>query len=365
MKLNIFAVIFTYLLVVNIADAAEIYDKNGNKLDVYGKIGIRHRLSDVKDNFGDIVKDGDDSRIRLGIKGDTKITDNLIGFGRFEFETKINKTENNNINKNRLAYVGFKINDFGSIDYGRNYGIIYDTASWTDVLPLWGGDSIVQTDTYMTGRNRNLLTYRNNNAFGYIDGLSLAIQYQANNIEDINITDSYYRNNKNGYGISTAYNLGWGLTLGGAYFNSVRTEEQRTNVNAPGKNAQAWNVGGKFDANNLYLAAMYGETSNMTHFLKANYIANKTKNIELVAQYLLNFGLKPSIAFVKSKCKDLESYINNNSVKYISVGSYYDFSKNISAVFDYKINLLKNNEFSKEIDINTDNIIGLGLNYKF
>ncbi len=36
-----------------------------------------------------------------------------------------------------------------------------------------------QEDNYMLSRNRNLLTYRNNNAFGYIDGLSFALQYQG------------------------------------------------------------------------------------------------------------------------------------------------------------------------------------------
>ncbi|VDY35111.1 Outer membrane porin protein OmpD precursor [Morganella morganii] len=39
----------------------------------------------------------------------------------------------------------------------------------------FGGDTMAQTDVYMTGRNANLLTYRNTDFFGYVDGLSFAL----------------------------------------------------------------------------------------------------------------------------------------------------------------------------------------------
>ncbi|WP_272516447.1 MULTISPECIES: porin [unclassified Providencia] len=372
MKRNILAMVIPALLAAGAANAAEVYNKDGNKLDVYGKVDVRHYFADGKGSNGTKSEDGDDSRVRLGLKGDTQITDQLTGFGRFEWETKTNKTENNNDNKNRLAYAGLKFADFGSIDYGRNYGVVYDTAAWTDVLPLWGGggDSMAQTDTYMTGRNRNLLTYRNNNAFGYVDGLSFALQYQGKNTEtNKSGVSDVYKNNGDGYGFSTAYDLGWGVTLGGGYSNSARTENQKKSE-ATGDRAQAWNVGAKFDANNLYLAAMYGQTLNMTHYGKDDLVANKTENIELVGQYLFDFGLKPSVAYVQSKGKSLNnragvSYGNEDILKYISVGSYYYFNKNMSAVVDYKINLLDDNSFTKAAGINTDNVVGLGLVYQF
>ncbi|XWS99102.1 porin, partial [Escherichia coli] len=34
-------------------------------------------------------------------------------------------------------------------------------------------------------------------------------------------------------------------------------------------------------------------------------IANKTQNFEVVAQYQFDFGLRPSIAYLQSKGKDL------------------------------------------------------------
>ncbi|BFF85476.1 hypothetical protein KP190043_34370 [Klebsiella pneumoniae subsp. pneumoniae] len=44
MKRNILAVVIPALLVAGAANAAEIYNKNGNKLDFYGKNGRRARL---------------------------------------------------------------------------------------------------------------------------------------------------------------------------------------------------------------------------------------------------------------------------------------------------------------------------------
>ena len=40
MKLKIVAVVVTGLLAANVAHAAEVYNKDGNKLDLYGKVPL-------------------------------------------------------------------------------------------------------------------------------------------------------------------------------------------------------------------------------------------------------------------------------------------------------------------------------------
>lgn len=375
MTRKILAVIIPALMVAGAANAAEIYNKDGNKVDLYGKVDVRHMFSDANDNGN--KQDGDDSRVRFGIKGETQITDQLTGFGRFENEIKTNSTEGDNKNKVRLAYAGFKFDQFGSLDYGRNYGVAYDVAAWTDVLPLFGGDTMAQTDVYMTQRAANLLTYRNTDFFGYVDGLSFALQYQGAN-DDNSIASRGWNTdpdknkvnkaNGDGYGLSAAYDIGWGVSFGAAYTNSARTLDQQYYSFADGKRAEAWNVGAKYDANNLYLAAMYGETHNMTAFGDdESYIANKTQNVELVAQYQFDFGLRPSIAYLQSKGKKLNTNFGDNQdlVKYVELGTYYYFNKNMSAVVDYKINLLKDNAFNAAAGIPVDNVVGLGLTYQF
>ncbi|MBD2814057.1 porin [Xenorhabdus sp. Flor] len=366
MKRNILAVVIPTLLVAGTANAAEIFNKDGNKLDLYGKVDVRHQLSDKRSG-----EDGDASYARIGIKGETQITDQLTGFGRWEYNLKAHTEEGKQETATRLAFAGLKFANYGSLDYGRNYGVNYDINAWTDVLPVFGGDSMAKTDNYMTGRATSLLTYRNTDFFGLVDGLNFALQYQGQN-SDRTKNKRADKANGDGYGLAVTYNIVDGLTVGSSYANSARANGQWNTGYAHGKRAEAWNIGAKYDANNVYLAAMYGETRNMTPGSAKIYgetytgTANKTQNVELVAQYLFSdFGLKPSLAYVQSKGKELgedKKHYNADLVKYVSVGSYYYFNKNLSTYVDYKINLLDKN---KGGNANARNVFGVGLTYQF
>ena len=146
MKRNILAVVIPALLAAGAANAAEVYNKDGNKLDLYGKVDGLHYFSDDKGS------DGDQSYARFGFKGETQISDQLAGYGQWEYNIKVNNTESTGSSKNatRLGFAGLKFGDAGSIDYGRNYGVIYDVEAWTDMLPEFGGDSYTNTDNFMT-----------------------------------------------------------------------------------------------------------------------------------------------------------------------------------------------------------------------
>ncbi len=138
MKRNILAVVIPALLVAGAANAAEIYNKDSNKLDLYGKAVGLHYFSDYAGN------DGDQTYARLGFKGETKINDQLTGYGQWEYNFQGNNSEGADAqsgNKTRLAFAGLKFGDAGSFDYGRNYGLVYDAIGITDMLPEWGGDT--------------------------------------------------------------------------------------------------------------------------------------------------------------------------------------------------------------------------------
>uniref|UniRef100_UPI00254ED775 porin n=1 Tax=Enterobacter cloacae TaxID=550 RepID=UPI00254ED775 len=298
-----------------------------------------------------------------GFKGETQINDQMTGYGQWEYEFKGNRSESQGAdgNKTRLAFAGLKFNEFGSFDYGRNYGVAYDIGAWTDVLPEFGGDTWTQTDGFMTQRATGVATYRNTDFFGLVDGLNVAAQYQGKNDRN-DITES----NGDGWGLSSTYEFD-GFAAGATYAKSDRTDDQvraASNLNAGGENAEVWAAGLKYDANNIYLATTYSETRNMTAF-GDNHIANKAQNFEVVAQYQFDFGLRPSIAYLKSKGKDIGSYGDQDLVEYVDVGASYYFNKNMSTYVDYKINLLDDNAFTKDAKIATDNIVAVGLTYQF
>lgn len=395
MKRKILAVIVPALLTAGAANAAEIYNKDGNKLDFYGKIqGSHYFTGGDGDDLGQ-NGDGDKTYVRFGVKGETQVNDQVIGYGNFQTELKANKEEGDNSLKTRLAYAGIKVGDAGSFDYGRNYGILYDIGGWTDVLPEFGGDAYEQTDIFMTQRAGGLATYRNKGFFGLVDGLNIAAQYQAKNERERGDFDkasgSYTaaeKQNGDGYGLSATYDLGMGLSLGAAYASSNRTNNQNTwwvgtsngvgvLQDSTGDKADAATFGIKYDANNIYLAAQYAQTYNMNPMGNTAFVANKTQNIELVAQYQFDFGLQPSLGYVQSKGKDLNTYtLNSNGtsyskydsqdlVKYIDVGASYFFNKNISTFVDYKINLIDDNRFTKAVGITSDNTVAVGIVYQF
>ncbi|MEW5121801.1 porin OmpC [Citrobacter freundii] len=393
MKRKVLALLLPALLAAGAANAAEIYNKNGNKLDLYGKVdGLRY-FSD------DAGSDGDMTYARLGFKGETQINDMLTGYGQWEYNIQANGTEGDKGDSwTRLAFAGLGFGQNGTFDYGRNYGVVYDVEAWTDMLPEFGGDTYTQTDVYMLGRTNGVATYRNKGFFGQVDGLNFALQYQGNN-EGSSVGQEGSGNSENrklakengdGFGMSTSYDFDFGLSLGAAYSSSDRTDDQvargyqdgmnKRNNYPGGETAEAWTVGAKYDANNVYLAAMYAETRNMTYYGGGNGegnggIANQTQNFEVVAQYQFDFGLRPSIAYLQSKGKDLGGqevshgnwrYVDKDLVKYVEVGMTYYFNKNMSTYVDYKINLLdEDDSFYESNGIATDDIVAVGLVYQF
>lgn len=404
MKRKVLAILVPALLMAGAANAAEIYNNNGNKFDINAKVDARHTFSD------DTGNDGDETYIEVGFRGETQITNDtdgnnaLTGFGEALGKVIASDTENSGGNGYmKLAYAGLKFGQAGSFDYGRNYGVIYDVEAYTDMLPVFGGDSYTWTDNYMVGRANGVATYRNTDFFGMVDGWNFALQYQGNNenggtddglnegTKNRHDGDDFRLDNGDGFGMSTSYDFDFGLSLGAAYSSSDRTDEQvaagrhhnnRYSKYAGGDTAEAWTVGARYSASvmgndELYLAMMYAETRNMTPY-GTDGIANQTQNFEAVAQYQFDFGLRPTLAWVYSKGKDMGGYKGRHDnrsvieytdkalVNYIDIGATYYFNKNFSTYVDYKINLLDEDvNFYDENGISTDDIVGVGLVYQF
>lgn len=374
MNRKVLALVIPALLAAGAAHAAEVYNKDGNKLDLYGKVDGLHYFSD------DSSKDGDQSYVRLGFKGETQINDQLTGYGQWEYNVQANNTESSeNQSWTRLAFAGLKFGDYGSFDYGRNYGVLYDVEGWTDMLPEFGGDSYTNADNFMTGRANGVATYRNTDFFGLVNGLNFALQYQGNNEgasngqEGTNNGRDVRHENGDGFGISTTYDFGKGFSAGVAYASSDRTNEQVSAGNALGQyaggdKADAWTAGLKYDANNIYLATMYSETRNMTPFGSTDSdngggIANKTQNFEVTAQYQFDFGLRPAVSFLMSKGKDLNNVDGDKDlVKYADVGATYYFNKNMSTYVDYIINQI---DSDNKLGVGSDDTVAVGIVYQF
>ena len=224
--------------------------------------------------------------------------------------------------------------------------MVYDALGYTDMLPEFGGDT-AYSDDFFVGRVGGVATYRNSNFFGLVDGLNFAVQYLGKNERDT-------ARRSNGFGIV------------GAYGAADRTNLQEAQPLGNGKKAEQWATGLKYDANNIYLAANYGETRNATpitnKFTNTSGFANKTQDVLLVAQYQFDFGLRPSIAYTKSKAKDVEGIGDVDLVNYFEVGATYYFNKNMSTYVDYIINQI---DSDNKLGVGSDDTVAVGIVYQF
>ncbi|XBS68602.1 porin OmpC [Acerihabitans sp. KWT182] len=379
MKLQVLALLIPAMLAAGAASAAEVYNKDGNDLDLFGSLHGDHYFSDNDS------QNGDQTYARVGFKGQTQINNELTGYGDWEYQINGHVTEASGTtdggNFTRYAFAGLKYGDYGSFDYGRNDGILYDIAAFTDMQPEFDG-STYGADQFMFGRSTGVATYRNNNFFGLVDGLKFAVQYQGENGgsgETANGRDVLTQNG-DGYGMSLSYDLGAGFTAGGAFFNSKRTDEQNGNgdpaISGRGNRAEGYTGGLKYNANNIYVAAMFTQSYNAAPFGSDTSstiygYANKAQAFEAYAGYTFDFGLVPFVGYNQTRgekigaAADGNTYDNQDLVKFVDLGATYYFNKNISTYVDYKINLIDSDAFTQAAGINTDDVVSLGLVYQF
>ena len=338
--------------------AAEIYNKDGNKLDLYGKVKAVHSWTDGNN--------ADETYARLGFRGETQINDQLTGYGQFESQFDASKAEGSqNGVKTRLAFAGLDYGHDVSFDYGRNYGIAYDVGAYTDTLSEFGDDSFEDADRFLTSRTSGVATLRTKNLFGAVDGLSVGAQFQGKG--DANSEDpakpNLTKQHGNGYGFSLGYDniADSGVSAIAAYTKSSITAAQKkgnTDGIWDGENAEFWGAGLKYDANAIYVATMYGESHNLllnTREKNSQGVpqdADKAQHFEAMAAYVFDFGLRPNVGYVHTRDNN-----NNDLTEYVALGTDYYFNKNMVADVGYKINLLDGKD--------CDNQVVAGLTYQF
>lgn len=368
MKLHLKYAMMPALVFAGAAGAAEIYNKEGHKLDLNGTLAGTHY-------FKNNNSDSDESYMRFGFRGETQVNNQLTGYAEWQYQAQLDRGEKDEDRESttRLGFVGLKYGELGSFDYGRSWGLLYDVLSWTDRLPEFGGDAF-GVDDYMTQRASNLATYRNKGLFGLVDGLDVALQYQGANAAGVKKEKGrgHSAANGNGYGMSLSYDLGRGVSVAGAFSSARRTEGQKQlEYGHGGDNVSAYAGALKYDAKQLYLAVMYTQSYNLVRFgkfeddKKISGFAHKARTLEAVAQYTFDFGLTPSLAYVQTTGYDIEKYGRQDLRRYADIGAIYRFNQNLATHIDYQINLLRGNTFNNNVGIDRNNIVAMGLVYQF
>ncbi|QJC32947.1 porin [Enterobacteriaceae endosymbiont of Donacia semicuprea] len=383
MKFNIFKILIPFVLSISVVNASEIYNNNGQKIDLYGFLELKNSVSKNNVKVSEKYRDTA-SNVILGIKGVTHIFDDIYGYAQLEYSLPINEVETSkNIHPSiHLGFIGIIFNHGNnSIDYGRNYGILYDVTSYMKKNSFFEKNFMYdKNDYFMFGRTNNLLTYRNRNFFGLMKGLDFALQYKNSDQNYDNNNKNYLENNRKGWGTSISYKLGnTGVSISGAYFNflNIINKDKKVfsnadkNFNNKNKDINTYSIGAKYQKNNIYLAAVFSGSYNGLKYMDyyENLFAHKIKNLEIVGQYKFDDNLRTTISYTQSQGYDIPPGVNYaggniDLSKYILINTIYKFSKNFSAYVGYRISLLSN-EYIKSNRIFNGNLLGIGITYNF
>jgi len=359
-------IIISIFCATSVVNAVEIYNKNGNKLRIYGGIDQKYN---IPYNDKSVIKKStqDTGMYILGLLGETKLNNQLTGYSRLEYKGKdflsdINDN-NNNDDKISLGLIGLKFGHWNSIDYGRKYSVMCDAKALTNRHAfIKTHDVFRKNDIFLIDRSSNVITYHNYNLFGLSENVTAVLQYQ----EDYN--NKLITGHGKGWGSSLKYHNKYGITAIASWLFENRTILQISD--GQGSNAHAYGVGLKYEDDNMYMAAFYGQGHNITAYKNDANFAYRSGDVELFGEYDFNCGISSSVSYSESYGKSIKNIdtpmFQNISVfnKQINFSGHYNFNKKMYTYIDYKLDLLQDDEQTKTHTLH-DNILSTGMVYKF
>ncbi|WP_373419694.1 porin [Enterobacter sp. J49] len=337
----IWSVLFSFS---NLASAASLSRTRDHSLDFYGTLVARRFMSHKASD------DGDRTYLYFGLKGTQWLSQDWQAYGQWEYTVS---AEDASRNATRLAYLGIKQQTLGSLDVGRNWGVLYDATSLTDRSPLFREMSYNYVDNVMRGRAEDLLTYRQSFNLARMP-VHLALQYQFPGHQ----TD---RPVMKRYGKGLGASLGWSLT---SRFSAIIAASTSTSTRSQRKNANYRNqirtlAGGlRYQTPALYLAAVSTRSNNAIHPEPA---ANSSPaySEEVLVKVMLTSRLQPHVGY--TRLRQTESGYHQDILNYEEVGLTYYLGKNMQIFMDYKLNNLRHR--SSQPDVANKAEIGLSYHW--
>jgi predicted porin len=167
------------------------------------------------------------------------------------------KAQERQVFATRLGYLGVDLNKWGIITVGKQNGVYYDVASYTDKFNVFGGQAsavyVAGTDggTVGTGRADQALIYRNK-----IGIFAFGAQMQARTA-----TNGYFFD---GFGLSAQVNILKGLKIGAAFNRAYLDDTLINSGQILGFKDQPtyFTVGTSYSNKRFELAAVYANQTN-------------------------------------------------------------------------------------------------------
>lgn len=311
------------LLAAGSVQATEVYNKDGNTVDVGGYISLQAlsmpTLTDAQKkttNPSGIADNG--SRFNLGFGHDLGNGWKSMAKLEYAFNGTGEKFENANGNvdgtissaddgfTNRLAYLAFGHGTYGTVYVGKTWGTFSDVASVTETgavyAPVWGMYGLGDGSWEGTGRAKNVVQYRV--TVPAANNMRLGLQYQPV-AQGEYAEDEFISKFGGGFGLSLVVPVMPELEVGLAYQMSSFEYKAASQIGNPtkdydkGANAMAVSVKyGSFEAPGFHMGLTYSTGENLGKL--ANGLAVKDEGVTTNAGALLSAPKSNQIAVVGS-----------------------------------------------------------------
>ena len=364
MKKTILAIAIPALF-ASAANAATVYDKDGTKFDVYGRVhaayqGEEHKaaLAQTAGTNDYSYKKGDDTTkgqvytyARTGMQGKVALNNTWSAIAQGEWQLSSENSKQDSLTA-RHVWAGFDGSQYGKFIFGQT-----DTASkWgvqdrADIFEELGNVASVND-----GRQEGQVIYRGewNGAFfnaSYISKNSSIDSFGTELLESSLVAgpnpDSKDANKvglKGGYAFGAGYNMdngfGFGVSMENKDFergtNLGKTNVAITNL----KSKDDWAIGTSYAFDAFYVGAMYNE-SKLKGFDNGQEI--KAKGFELAGSYTID-SWKLLAGYNKLDAKGTNVFALNtgttNDVEIfdrVILGVEYAFTSNIKSYANYAV----------------------------
>lgn len=271
------------LLSLPSAHALEIYNGNGQTLNIFGQVQAGFMNKAARSIYEETEhKGGIEGDVRLGFIGRSAISTNISGIAHVEWDLNSWEKDDKNL-VTRYAYTGFDFGPMGVLTIGQQDTATYQTIGFTDVFERWGSESSAYWA--LGGRQEGQVAYIN-----AIGGYTLATSYQtsfddAGEIENHDLETTEKVDVDYGFAGSLSYNWERNTVLKGLAF-SVSADYYKFKDPIDIRGRRSFNVALSYGYLNdgFYTALLY---SRIKHAGEEHHLTGA----EVVAGYTFENGL--------------------------------------------------------------------------
>lgn len=338
------------------ASAVTVFEKDGTKVDVNGRVAVALQNQTKDGNRADLTNQGS----RVTFTANHKITEDLSGV--MHTDIRFNNGSSFGNPATARLYAGLKSNQVGTLTFGRQL-TNGDALGLSDFSNLYGGVNQV------SGAGDRVVKFTSAEFNGFSFGADYRFGQSSRTFKNAATSESFDKF-RNGYVLAAFYNGKVNDDLSFS-LNAGLSNDKYDFVGEKSSERLAWTVATGFDYKNLSVGIDYTEAKDTGKNDRLIYIQDKGRGataigeskirlIEVGAQYKFNDKISAHAEYINGRSQTADKSVKGTYNEFI-VGSTYFFHKNVRTFIEGSTASLK----VTGTESVRDNKIGVGFRVDF